>query len=160
MSEIRIREAAPGDVPLVLSLIRELAAYERAPGQARATPEQLREALFAPRPACECLIGEIDGVARGFALFFHTFSTWEGRRGLYLEDLFVRPSARRQGLGRALLRHLARLAMDRGCARFEWAVLDWNSPAIEFYRGLGARPMDEWTTFRLDADALASLAAG
>lgn len=158
MSQIAIRSATPGDVPLVLSLIRELAEYERAPDQARATPELLRDALFGPRPACECVVGEIDGVAQGFALFFHNFSTWEGRRGMYLEDLFVRPSARRCGLGHALLRHVARIAVERRCARFEWAVLDWNTPAIEFYRALGARPMEEWTTFRVDADALETLA--
>lgn len=158
MSETSIRSATPGDVPLILALIHELAEYERAPDRARATPELMHEALFGLRPACECVIGEIDAVAQGFAVFFHNFSTWEGRRGLYLEDLFVRPAARRLGLGRAMLCHLARLAVERGCARFEWAVLDWNTAAIEFYRGLGANPMDEWTTFRLDGGSLRSLA--
>ncbi len=158
MSTISIRAATPGDVPLVLTLIRELADYERAPEKARATSELMHDALFGPHPACECVIGEIDGVAQGFALFFHNFSTWEGRRGIYLEDLFVRPAVRGCGLGRALLRHVARVAVQRRCARFEWAVLDWNTPAIQFYRALGARPMHEWTTFRVDGEALGALA--
>ncbi len=155
---IVIRPCAPGDEELVRDLIRELAAYEREPQSARGTTEQLREALFGARPACECVIGELEGRAQGFALFFHTFSTWEGRRGMYLEDLFVRPSARGRGLGAALFRHVAALAVDRGCARFEWSVLDWNTPAIEFYTRYGARAMDGWTVYRLDGDALARAA--
>jgi GNAT superfamily N-acetyltransferase len=118
----------------------------------------LAEALFGHTPAAEAVIAEVDGTAQGFALFFHNFSTWTGRRGLYLEDLYVTPEARGQGLGKALLRHLAGLALDRGCARFEWAVLDWNAPAIAFYDAVGAESMDEWTVRRVTGDALAKLA--
>ena len=155
---VSIRPASPTDVPLILQLIEELAEYERAPESARATPADLHDALFATRPACECVIGEIDGVAHGFALFFHNFSTWEGKRGIYLEDLFVRPASRGVGLGKALFTHVARIALERGCPRFEWAVLDWNTPAIEFYQARGARAMDEWTVYRLEGDALRSAA--
>lgn len=156
---ISIRSASPADIPLILALIRELAAYERAPEQAIATEADLSRHLFprAGRPTVECLIGEIDGEPRGFALYFTSFSTWLGRSGIYLEDLFVRPDSRRRGLGRALLSHLAGLAVERGCGRLEWAVLDWNTPAIDFYRSLGATPMDEWTTFRLAGPALSAL---
>ncbi len=119
----------------------------------------LEAKLFGPRPYAEVVIGEIDGVALGFALFFHNFSTFEGRPGIYLEDLFVRPEARGSGLGKALLAHLARLAVERDCARLEWSVLDWNSPAIGFYQALGARAMDEWTVMRMDGEALARLGA-
>lgn len=157
MPHLSIRPATPDDVPLILTLIGELAAYERAPEEACATPELMHDALFGARPACECVIGEIDGAAQGFALFFHNFSTWKGRRGLYLEDLFVRPAARGSGLGRALLLHLAAIARERRCARMEWAVLDWNEPAIGFYRKLGAVPMSEWTTFRVAGEALERL---
>ena len=118
----------------------------------------LGEKLFGPRPYAEVLIGEVDGEALGFALFFHNFSTFEGRPGIYLEDLFVRPEARGQGLGKALLAELARIAVERGCARLEWWVLDWNEPSIGFYKSLGARPMDEWTVMRVDGAALAALA--
>lgn len=163
---ITVRPAAPADVPLILSLIRELAEYERDPGAVVATEALLHQHLFggdpqagagrrgAPGATAECVIGEIDGAAQGFALFFHNFSTWLGRPGLYLEDLFVRPAARGRGLGKALFVHLARLAVERGCGRMEWAVLDWNTPAIEFYRALGAAPMNEWTTYRLAGEAL------
>lgn len=156
---ISIRPASPADIPLILTLIRELAAYERAPEQAIATEHDLSRHLFpgAGRPTVECLIGELVGEPRGFALYFTSFSTWLGRSGIYLEDLFVRPDSRRRGLGRALLSHLAGLAVERGCGRLEWAVLDWNAPAIEFYRSLGAMPMSEWTTFRLAGPALAAL---
>jgi GNAT superfamily N-acetyltransferase len=162
MLQLSIRAAAPADISLILTLIRELADYERAPDQAKATPELLGRALFpqpTARPYAECLIGDIDGKPQGFALFFTTYSTWTGRPSLYLEDLFVRPAARGQGLGKALFLHLARLAVERGCARFEWSVLDWNEPAIGFYKALGAAPMDEWTVYRLTGNALTALAA-
>lgn len=157
-----IRPAAPGDIPLIAALIRELAEYERAPDQAVATEGMLHQHLFGNGlgrgPTAECVIGQVDGRAEGFALYFHNFSTWLGRPGLYLEDLFVRPSARSRGLGKALLTHLARIAVERGCGRMEWSVLDWNTPAIEFYRAHGAQAMDEWTTFRLSGTALERLA--
>lgn len=164
-SAISIRPATPTDVPLILALIRELAEYERAPQDAVATPELIHESLFGRGvgkgghgPSAECVIGEIDGIAQGFALFFHNYSTWKGRSGLYLEDLFVRPAARGHGLGKALLVHLAQIAKERGCARMEWAVLDWNTPAIEFYEALGAKPMSEWTIFRMTEAEIATLA--
>jgi GNAT superfamily N-acetyltransferase len=159
---LAIRPATPADIPLILSLIRELAEYEKAPQEARATPELMERALFpkAPgRPHAECLIGEIDGQPQGFALFFTNFSTWTGRPGIYLEDLFVRPASRGHGLGKTLLKHLAHVAVERGCSRFEWAVLDWNEPAIGFYESLGAKAMDEWTVYRLSGEALSALAA-
>ncbi|MFN7021720.1 MAG: GNAT family N-acetyltransferase [Phycisphaerales bacterium] len=154
----RVRPAVPGDIPLILSLIRELAEYERAPEQAVATPELLESNLFGAGlgrgPTVECVIGEIDGRAEGFALYFHNFSTWLGKPGLYLEDLFVRPGSRGLGLGKALFRHVAGVAVARGCGRMEWSVLDWNTPAIEFYRSMGAVAMDEWTVHRLTGEAL------
>ena len=154
MPSLTIRPATPADVPLILTLIRELAEYEREPDGVVATEEQLREHLFGVRQYAECVIGEVDGVAQGFALFFHNYSTWRGRPGLYLEDLFVRPPARGAGLGKALFRHLARVAVARGCARMEWAVLDWNEPAIGFYKRMGATALDEWTVWRLTDEAL------
>ena len=153
-----IRVATARDVPTILSLIRDLAEYERAPHDVVATEASLEEALFGARPAAEVLLGEEAGAAVCFALFFHNFSTWLGRRGLYLEDLFVRPEVRGRGYGRALLVRLAQLAVERGCGRMEWAVLDWNEPAIEFYRKLGARPNEEWTIFRLTREGIAKLA--
>lgn len=157
---IEVRDAVPGDVPLILSLIRELAAYEREPDAVVATEELLHRHLFRPDArAAECVIASWASEPVGFALFFHNFSTWRGRPGLYLEDLFVRHGARGRGVGRALLQHLARVAADRGCARMEWAVLDWNQPAIEFYKSLGAKPMEEWTTWRLTGEALGALGA-
>ena len=153
-----VRRAVPADLPLIASLIRALAEYEKLAGEVRFDEAVLGEKLFGPRPYAEVLIGEADGEAQGFALFFHNFSTFEGRPGIYLEDLFVRPEARGYGLGKALLAELARLAVERDCARLEWAVLDWNAPSIAFYRGLGAEPMEEWTRFRLSGEALASLA--
>lgn len=153
-----IRSATHADVPTILRFIRELAAYEREPDAVEATEASLALALFGEHPAAEAVIAEDAGVAVGFALFFHNFSTWTGRRGLYLEDLYVTPDARGQGAGRALLAHLARLALDRGCARFEWSVLDWNTPAVEFYRKIGAVPMEEWTIQRVTGDALVNLA--
>lgn len=156
--KVSVRPAVPDDVPLLFSLIRELGEYERLADQVVATEEGLREHLFRESPAIEALIGILDDKPVGFALFFHNYSTFAGRRGLYLEDLFVRSAARGHGVGKALLVRLARIAKDRDCARFEWAVLDWNKPAIEFYRALGASPLDEWTTFRLTGDSLSLLA--
>ncbi|HXA09759.1 MAG TPA: GNAT family N-acetyltransferase [Chthoniobacterales bacterium] len=157
-SDFSIRLSARADVPAILALIRELAEYERAPQDVVATEAALEEALFGAHPAAEVLLGEEGGVPVCFALFFHNFSTWLGRRGLYLEDLFVRPEVRGRGYGRALLVRLARIARERGCGRMEWAVLDWNEPAIQFYRKLGARPNEEWTIFRLTRDGIAQLA--
>ncbi|MEY4721686.1 MAG: hypothetical protein RIQ46_1411 [Pseudomonadota bacterium] len=156
---LSIRPATRADLPLIAALIRELADYEKLAHEVRFDEAVLGDHLFGPRPMAEVIIGEVDGVAQGFALFFHNFSTFEGRPGIYLEDLFVRPAARGGGLGKALLAHLARLALERGCARLEWWVLDWNAPAIGFYRKLDARPMDEWTTMRLDGAALERLGA-
>ncbi|UTW07350.1 GNAT family N-acetyltransferase [Pseudomonas benzenivorans] len=158
MSRLHIRPARPEDVDLILALIGELADYEKLGDQAVATPAQLTEHLFGPRPYAEVLIGEVDGEAAGFALFFHNFSTFLGKPGLYLEDLYVRPAARGAGLGKALLTRLAALALERGCGRLEWGVLDWNEPAIGFYQRLGATPMDEWTPYRLTGAALQALA--
>jgi len=153
-----IRPATVEDVPIVLELIRALATYERAPNDVTATEERLTEVLFGNKRAAEVLLAMENERAVGFAVFFHNFSTWLGRPGLYLEDLFVRPEDRGKGYGRALLVELARIARDRGCGRMEWAVLDWNEPAIQFYRKLGAKPMDEWTVFRLTRDGIERLA--
>ncbi len=155
---ITVRPATHADVATILRFIRELAAYEREPDAVEATEASLALALFGEHPAAEAVIAEAGGEAVGFALFFHNFSTWTGRRGLYLEDLYVTPDARGQGAGRALLRHLAKLALARECGRFEWSVLDWNAPAIEFYRKIGAVAMDEWTIQRVTGDALLALA--
>ena len=154
----RIRPAVESDVPLVLALIRELAAYERMAGEVSAAEADVRQALFGPSPAAEAVIAAADDGPAGFALFFHNFSTFTGKRGLYLEDLYVRPAYRGRGIGRGLLRHLARLARERGCRRFEWSVLDWNAPAIRSYRRAGAVPMDDWTVYRLAGAALDRLA--
>jgi GNAT superfamily N-acetyltransferase len=156
---LSIREAAPGDLPLIATLIRALAEYEKLSHEVRFDEAVLGEKLFGARPYAEVLIGEIDGEPRGFALFFHNFSTFEGRPGIYLEDLFVMPEARGLGLGNALLAELARIATARDCARLEWWVLDWNEPSIAFYKSLGAKPMDEWTVMRVDGAALAELAS-
>jgi GNAT superfamily N-acetyltransferase len=155
---IRIESAQERDVPLILELIRGLAEYERMSDQVVATEAGLREALFGAQPSAEVIVAYADDRPAGFALFFHNFSTFLGRRGLYLEDLFVKPEFRRLGIGRRLLTELARIAVERGCGRFEWSVLDWNAPAIEFYKRLGARPLDEWTIFRMTGDALTRLA--
>jgi GNAT superfamily N-acetyltransferase len=155
---LAIRPATPADLPLIAELIRALAEYEKLGHEVRFDEATLGQNLFGPRPYAEVLIGEVDGKALGLALFFHNFSTFEGRPGIYLEDLFVRPEARGKGLGKALLAELARLAVERGCARLEWWVLDWNAPSIGFYQSLGARPMDEWTVMRVDGAALAALA--
>ncbi|MER6469990.1 GNAT family N-acetyltransferase [Streptomyces collinus] len=154
-----IRSATPADVPVVHALIRELAEYEKVPQEARASEEQLREALFGERPAAFAHIAEDEttGEPVGFALWFLNFSTWRGVHGIYLEDLYVRPSARGGGHGRALLTELARICVSRGYERLEWSVLNWNRPAIGFYEALGARPQDEWTVYRLTDDALTEL---
>jgi len=156
---LSIRPAIPADLPLIAELIRALADYEQLAHEVRFDDAVLGERLFGARPYAEVLIGEVDGKPQGFALFFHNFSTFEGRPGIYLEDLFVRPEARGSGLGKALLAKLAALAVERDCARLEWSVLDWNEPAIGFYRGLGARMMDACTVMRVDGAALAKLGA-
>ena len=156
---LSIRPATPADLPLIAQLIRDLADYEKLLHEVRFDEAVLGQKLFGPRPYAEVVIGEIDGTPQGFALFFHNFSTFEGKPGIYLEDLFVRPEARGSGLGKALLSHLAMLAVERDCARLEWSVLDWNSPAIGFYQKLGARLMDEWTVMRVDGTALQQLGA-
>lgn len=156
---LTIRPATTADLLLVASLIRALAEYENLAHEVRFDEAVLREKLFGSRPYAEVLIGEVDGVPQGFALFFHNFSTFEGKPGIYLEDLFVQPEARGSGLGKALLSHLAALAVERDCARLEWSVLDWNEPAIGFYKSLGARFMNEWTVMRVDGPALAQLGA-
>lgn len=154
-----IRAAASADVPLILSLIRELAVFERLGDDVTAGEADIDAALFGPKPSAECRIAELDGKPVGFALFFHNFSTFLGKPGLYLEDLFVRPEARGKGVGRQLLAHLAKLALQRGYGRFEWAVLDWNEPAIRFYQGLGAQMMESWKINRLTGESLKKLAA-
>ena len=154
-----IRSATEGDVALILELIHGLAEYERLAHEVTATEATLRTSLFGATPGAEVVIAESGGEPVGFALFFHNFSTFVGKRGIYLEDLFVKPAWRGKGVGRRLLVHLAQLAVERDCGRLEWAVLDWNEPAISFYRGLGAQPMHDWTVFRLAGDTLYQLAA-
>src|SRR6266496_1279842 len=153
-----IRPASVEDVPIILQLIRDLATYERAPHEVTATEEQLIDVLFGQRPSAAVCPAFERKSRGGFAVFFHNFSTWLGRPGLYLEDLFVKPERRGKGYGRALLIELAKIARDRSCGRMEWAVLDWNEPAIKFYHALGAKPMDEWTVFRLTRDGIERLA--
>ncbi|MEI7658208.1 MAG: GNAT family N-acetyltransferase [Phycisphaerae bacterium] len=155
---VRIRPATPHDVPLLCQLIRDLAVYEKLEHECRVTPEGLHDAIFGPRPSAKALVGELSGVPEGFALYFTNFSTFLAKPGIYLEDLFVRPHARGSGLGKALLSTLARIAVDQGCGRVEWSVLDWNEPAIGFYKRLGAVPMSEWTVFRLTGEALRDVA--
>ena len=159
MSGIIIREAQPTDIDIIRQFILALAEYEKLANDVKDDREMLARYLFGPRPMAEVLIAEHEGAPIGFALFFHNFSTFEGRPGLYLEDLFVLPEARGLGAGKALLARLAQLAIDRDCARLEWSVLDWNAPAIAFYRAIGARPMDEWTVQRVDGSALNALAS-
>ena len=154
----RIEPAAPGDAALIVALVRELAAYERLLDEVQVTQDDVHRDLFGPRPYAEAVIARFGEEPVGFALWFHNYSTFAGRPGLYLEDLFVRPAFRGCGYGEALLRHLARVALERGCARFEWSVLDWNEPALAFYRKLGAVPMHEWTVQRVSGDALRALA--
>ncbi len=160
MPKPEIRAAVESDAPLILRVIKELAEYERLSNEVVATEETLRESLFGERPFAEALIAELGDEPAGFALYFHSFSTFLGRPGIYLEDLYVRPEFRGNGVGRALLVHLARLARERGCGRLEWSVLDWNEPAIGFYRRIGAAPVSGWTAYRLTEDALEGLAAG
>ena len=157
-AEFTITPAQIQDVPTILELIRDLATYERAPNDVIATEEGLKNVLFGPKRAAEVIIAREGKEAVGFAVFFHNFSTWLGKAGLYLEDLFVRPEKRGRGYGKALLVRLAQIAKERGCGRMEWAVLDWNEPAIGFYRSLGATPMHEWTVFRLTGNEIAQLA--
>ncbi|MFD4142879.1 GNAT family N-acetyltransferase [Streptomyces sp. NBC_00390] len=153
-----IRTAVPADVPVIHAMVRELADYEKALDEARASEEQLREALFGERPAAFAHVAVTDeGEVAGFALWFLNFSTWRGVHGIYLEDLYVRPSLRGGGYGKALLTELARICVERGYERLEWSVLDWNTPSINFYKSLGARPQDEWTVYRLTDEALTAL---
>jgi GNAT superfamily N-acetyltransferase len=156
---LRIDAATEGDVPTILALITALAEYEHMSADVVADHAAIRASLFGPSPDAEVAIARLDEEAAGFAVWFHNYSTFLGRRGLYLEDLFVRPERRGRGIGRALLAHLARVAIARDCGRMEWSVLDWNEPAIAFYRRIGARPMTGWSTYRLTGDALARLAA-
>lgn len=160
MTGTRIREATERDVPLILSFIRALAEYEKLSHEVGATEEDLLANLFGGRPFAEVLIAEQDEAPAGFALFFHNFSTFLGKPGIYLEDLYVKPEFRGAGTGKKLLVHLARLAKERGCGRLEWWVLDWNEPSIGFYRKIGAVAMDDWTVYRLAGGALDELAAG
>lgn len=159
MTNFEIRTTTEADVPIILRLIQELADYERAPDAVVTTEGGLRDVLFGASPSAEVLLALEEGEPIGFAVYFYSFSTWLGRPGIYLEDLFVRPTARGKGYGRALLERLAQIAQDRGCGRMEWAVLDWNDPAIQFYKKLGAEPMTEWTVFRLTQEGIAKLAS-
>ena len=158
MPTIDIRSATVDDVPAILGFIKELAAYERAEHEVIATEAQLRQTMFGADSPARALICRVNGVDAGFAVYFFNYSTWQGRRGLYLEDLYVSPSHRNAGAGKAILQYLARIAVDGGCGRFEWSVLDWNEPAIQFYRSLGAVAMDEWVRYRLTGEALANFA--
>jgi GNAT superfamily N-acetyltransferase len=155
-----VRAATPADVPLILSFIRALAEYERAPQAVVATEEDLLRDGFGPHPYYTCLIAEHGGIPAGFAFFFFDYSTWLGRPGIYLEDLFVYPELRGRGIGKALLQRVAAIAVERGCARLKWAVLDWNTPAIDFYRVMGAEIQHEWLYVRLQGEPLERLAAG
>ncbi len=158
-SEIRIRSAKEQDLPLILQFIRDLAEYERLAHEVVATEDRLRASLFGPRPGAEVVFAEVGDKPAGFALFFHNYSTFLAQRGLYLEDLFVRPEFRGLGIGRRLLLYLGHLAVARGCGRLEWWVLDWNEPAIRFYKKMGAAPMSDFTVFRVTGEALTRLAA-
>lgn len=160
MADLTLRAATPADVPQVLRFIRDLAVYERLEHMVSATEEQLHETLFGPRPFAEVILAEWKGRPAGFALFFHNFSTFLGQPGIYLEDLFVEPDLRGNGIGKALLVRLAEIAVERRCGRLEWAVLDWNEPSLAFYKSLGAAPMSDWIIHRVTGDALERLAAG
>jgi GNAT superfamily N-acetyltransferase len=157
-TDVHITAATEGDVPLILELIRGLAIYEKLEDQMIATEAVLRDSLFGQANGAECVIARVDGRAAGFALYFHNFSTWLGRRGLYLEDLFVLPASRGHGVGKALLVHLAGVALERGCGRFEWQVLDWNKSARDFYENLGAKAITGWINYRVTGEALKRLA--
>ena len=159
MADIDIRPAQERDAALIMRFIRELAAYEKAGHEVVAGEADVRASLFGEGPA-RALICSVDGVAAGFAVYFFNYSTWQGRKGLYLEDLYVTPAHRQLGAGKALLQHLARIAVAEGCGRFEWSVLDWNEPALQFYRSIGAWPMDEWVRYRLAGPALRRFASG
>ena len=155
---IEVAPATPADVPAILALIRELAEYEKLLDRVFATEQSLRRDLFGAKPFAEVLVGRIDGALVAYALFFHSYSTFLAMPGIYLEDLYVQPQFRGRGMGRALLRSIAQVAKERDCGRLEFAVLDWNTPSIEFYKALGAAPLDDWTTYRLGEDGIASLA--
>lgn len=157
---IQIRPVEPQDIPLLLTFLRELAAYEKLADQVSATEGDMHAALFGDRPLVETVIASLEGEPVGYALYFPTFSTFLGKPGLYLEDLYVRPAARGFGVGRKLLEHLARITVERGWGRLEWSVLDWNEPSIGFYKKMGAKAMDEWTVFRLTGQSLRKLAGG
>jgi len=156
--DFTIRSTSADDCELILGFIQELADYEKLSHEVVATKETLAETLFGDRPYAEVLIGEFQGVAVGYALFFHNFSTFTGRPGIYLEDIFVKPAMRAKGFGKLMLAYIAKLAVERNCTRVEWSVLDWNEPSIQFYRSIGADPMDEWTVQRLDGAELAQFA--
>lgn len=155
---ITIRQARPADAETIYNMIYELAVYEKAPQEVVTTAEEIRETLFGPESKTEALICEADGATVGYAVFFTSYSTWLGRNGIYLEDLYVSPDARGQGAGKSLIKHIARLAVQRKCGRLEWSVLDWNQPAIDFYLSIGALPQSEWVRYRLDGDALLNFA--
>ena len=155
---VEVRPANVGDVPLILRFIKELAAYERAQQEVVATEESLRTSLFGPDARAHALVCRVAGEDAGFAVYFFNYSTWQGRPGLYLEDLYLSPAYRNAGAGKKMLQQLARIAVEKGCGRFEWSVLDWNEPAIAFYKSLGAVPMDEWIKYRLAGEALAKFA--
>jgi GNAT superfamily N-acetyltransferase len=159
LPDFQLRQATRDDCGLILGFIQELAEYEKLAHEVVATTDILADALFGDRPYAEVIIGEYQGTAVGYALFFHNYSTFTGRPGIYLEDLYVQPAMRGKGFGKCLLAYLARLAVDRNCTRVEWSVLDWNEPSIQFYRSIGAVPMDEWTVQRLHGEALAGFAA-
>ncbi len=154
-----IRDAAPEDIPLIMQFIRDLARYEKSEDLVLATPESLTQHLFAPGAVARCILAEWEDQAAGFALYFYNFSTWTGKPGLYLEDLFVLPEYRQRGIGLQLMKTLAGRAASEGCERFEWSVLNWNSPAIDFYKSLGAHPMADWTVYRMDGDSLRRFAS-
>jgi GNAT superfamily N-acetyltransferase len=156
---MNIRPAKTSDIDEILALIYELALYEKAPEEAKATKSQIMESFFSDNPKVFCEIVEVEGEIAGFAIWFLNYSTWQGKHGIYLEDLFIRPQFRGRGFGKSVLKHLAQICFDRGYGRFQWWVLDWNEPSIEFYKALGAVAMDEWTVYRVTGDALTELAA-
>jgi GNAT superfamily N-acetyltransferase len=156
---MNIRPAKTTDIDEILALIYELALYEKAPEEAKATKSQIMESFFSDNPKVFCEIVEVDGEIAGLAIWFLNYSTWQGKHGIYLEDLFIRPQFRGRGFGKSVLKHLAQICIDRGYGRFQWWVLDWNTPSIEFYKALGAVAMDEWTVYRVTGDALTELAA-
>jgi len=160
MSQLNIRPATIADTDTILRFIRELAIYEKAEHEVQSTPAHIHRTLFAAQPTVHGLICELDGAPIGFAIYFFNYSTWQGQHGLYLEDLYVTPQQRGVGAGKALLQHLARIALDKDCGRFEWSVLDWNTPSIAFYDSLGAKPQSEWIRYRMTGETLQQLAHG